>query len=292
MLKSKPWRRGRDLLKPSMAATAAALALAAQAAGIQVPAGTSITTGGGTSVQLGCGDLNVGGTYTQQGDAALGGLGQLGLQQGGVFTAGSGAVALSGTLDVTAGTFQAGSSTVTMGPGDSGCGITQGQIKGAPSFYNWKVAGAVVPNAPSYTVVMPVAQTTTVTAMLELSGVNLVSRGTVAAAMQAKAAPEPVRAAVDTQAWLKYTGAAPPSISNVGINGVQSLDNWLAEDQTNKIADGVAYNWFARASVSEPEPGGGVATPAPVPGLGFGGLLALGVLVGAAAALSRRRAIH
>ncbi len=288
MLKNKPRRRGRQVLKPGIAIMATGLALAAQAAGIQLPAGTSITTGAGTSIQLGCGDLNVGGTYTQQGDAALGGLGQLGLQQGSVFTAGAGAVALSGTLDVAAGTFNAGSSTVTMGPGASGCGIAQGQIKGSPSFYAWKVIGSVAPDAPRYTVAMPVAQTTTVTALLELSGVNLVSGSAANPSMLAKATPEPARAPVATQAWLKYTGAAPPSISNVGVNGVQSLDTWLAEDQTNKIAGGIAYNWFARALVTDPEPGG-VAQPAPVPALDLGGLLALSALVGAAAAVSRRR---
>ena len=279
------------LCRPVGGLAAALLALTGHAAGIVVPAGASMATGQGTAIQMGCGELTVGGSFTQQGNAALQGLGQLSLA-GGVFTAGAGTVALSGTLDVRQGTFDAGSSTVSMGPAGPGCNAAaNGQIQGSPVFNNWQVTAS----APGYAVQMPVAQTTTVKGTLSLRNIALRSGGTSTPTAQTKAGQlENPRAPDGSQAWLAYTGTATPDIQNIGVNGVQSVGAWLAEDQQNQIAGGIAYNWFARALVPDPgDPGGpgggGLAQATPVPALDGAGWLALTGLLGAAAAYQRRR---
>ncbi len=300
-----PRWRGRRVLVASAVALASQAALAS---GISIPANASIDSGAGTAVGLGCGDLSVAGTYTQRGDAGLGNMGQLALP-GGTFNAGAGVVAVSGRFDTGSGTFNAGESTVSMGPAGADCaasaGGNQGQIVGAPSFYNWQVAGA------GYAVSLPVAQKVTVTNGLTLENAHLLATAgsNTRAATSTKAGTlEPVKDADSTQAWLAYTGAATPAIRNIGVNGVQSVGGWLAADQTNQIAGGTAINWFARATVTDPDPGGSdpgggnsgnnpgggtgggstTASAQPVPTLGAGGLLALSAALGGLAAWRRR----
>ena len=288
------WRGHRALV-----VTAVALASqAALASGISIPQGASIDSGAGTAVGMGCGDLRVAGTYTQQGNAALGNMGQLVLP-GGIFNAGTGEIALSGVFDMGSGTFNAGQSTVSMGPAGAGCaasaGGSQGQIVGAPSFYNWQVDGE------RYEVRLPVAQKVTVTNGLTLKNAHLLTTAASMARTQSSTKAgtlEPVKDADNSQAWLAYTGAAAPVISNIGVNGVQSVGTWLADDQTNQFPGGVAINWFARATVPDPvdpnNPGGGTgggpttASAHPVPTLGAGGLLALSAALGGLAAWRRR----
>lgn len=291
MTTSTRWRGRRAWL-----ATAAALASqTALASGISIPQGASMDSGPGTSVGLGCGDLRVAGSYTLQGNAGLSNMGQLALA-GGTFTAGEGVVALSGTLDASSGTFNAGQSTVAMAPADAACapsaGSPSGQIMGAPTFYNWQVSSA----AGGYAVSLPVAQPVTVTNGLALQNASLLATAGKSASQlsNSKAGTlEPVKAPDATQAWLAYTGAATPVISNIGVNGVQSVGIWLADDQTNQIVGGSAINWFARATVPGPaNPGGGTgngtAGAHPVPTLGTGGLLALSTALGALAVWRRR----
>ena len=151
-------------MKRTLLATAAAVAVLGLAA--RAPAG-SMTIGAGSSgdlgtgsVDLGCADIDVQGTFSAGAVAATGGR-DVTIAPSGVLNGNSATLEVAGDWD-NAGSFNAGASTVEL---VDGCGLLSAVVAGNTSFHDLSMSTAAAKQV-SFTA----GSTQTVTGVLALSG--------------------------------------------------------------------------------------------------------------------------
>jgi hypothetical protein len=199
---------------------ALAVAFAALAhADLNVPSGSTIDLAGG-DLDLACTDLTVAGTLALGSGRVLNAR-NVSIAAGGLIQAGSGSITLAGNWS-NAGDFQAGTSRVTF-TDIAGCSTTS-TVTGNTTFYVLALisnSGRVINFAPG-------------------SAQNVLQQIIIAGSA---ASPIILQSSSSTNlASINLTGSQ--SISNVGVNNVQAIGQWLAIGQSNALVSGLAPRWF------------------------------------------------
>ncbi len=247
--------RSRAVSRSAALAAACTLLAGAAFADLIVPAGGTVSLGGGT-IDLGCSDVVVGGGL-QLGAGAAAGTRNLTILAGGTLDAGSGAITLAGGWS-NGGTFNSGSGTVSFVDA-GGCSVAS-TISGGTTFYDLSLISST---GKVYT--FEAGMTQTVANSLTIQGV----------------AGTPLQIVSNTpgvQGNLNLSPGGTQSIAHVGVT-----DNWatgqpLAPFQTNEGGGGNARGWFGQPLQSTG-----------IPALGGAGLIFLAFLIGTMAVLAIRR---
>lgn len=247
-----------------LAAALALLACAAAHADIDVPAGSTISLGGGSS-DLACTDLIVAGNYSLAG-GTLTNVRHVVIASGGTLTlAAGGAITLAGDW-TNNGTVAAAGGTVSF-VDDVGCATapTQSAISGNTAFDSLSIVSS---SGKLYQFAAGSTQTVTSALTLQGSGAPLRIESTT---------PGSVTAA------LQLDAAGSQNLSNLAVRGMSapSPGQWLAPGQTNQGA-GPVSRWFGT-------PGDGAA---PIPTLSPLSLAGLGLALAAFAARRRRTSVQ
>ena len=238
-----------------------ALAFAAFAAArpaladLVVPAGATISLGGG-SVDMSCTDVIVGGTL-QLASGNVANARHVTILPGGTIDGGSGGITLGGNW-TNSGQFIAGTSAVRF---RDVCSLSTATIAGSTTF-----ATASFVTGAGRNFLFAVGTTQTITNVLEIAG-------TAGSPLQFRSvAPGQV-------ANINLLGSGTQLIQHVGVTDVWATGQWLAPTLTNEGGGGNANRWF----------GGSGPGAAAIPTLSETMLLVLAALLAASGAWLARR---
>lgn len=221
----------------------------AQAAGITVEPADGPVSMTGVTVDLDCDDLVVNGTLDATG-ATFQKVGNVIIGAGGSLTAANATIELTRTWQ-NSGAFSGAGSTVSA---SNVCANSSTTFSGSTTFHNFSAT------VSGLTLNFATGTEQKVAGLLSLGNVTLLGQGGTA--------------------YLTLLPGGSQSISAVGVNGVSAArGQHLAPTQTNQIS-GSSVNWFG----TSPVPG-----LTPVPTVGPAGLALMGLLVGLATFLRRRR---
>jgi len=230
------------------------------AANVIVPSGAVVSLGGGT-LDLGCTDLVVAGTF-QIGSGQVLNAQNITIQSGGVIDGGSGAIELGGNWSNNGG-FLAGTGTVRF---RDLCAPAISTISGSSSFAN---ASFVTSTGKNY--VFAVGSVQTITGVLEITGTT----------------PQPIQffsSVPGPVASINLTQTGTQQIAHVGVTDVWATGQPLASNLENEGGGGNAVGWFGTSIA------GGVASVPALSNLMLAVLAALLALV-AGPGLRRRTSL-
>ena len=221
----------------------------------EIDLGGGIWVAGGGSLEMPCSNLNLNGFVELGAGGSLAGA-ALTVTAGSTLDATDGSVQLGGDLQV-AGDMKLERSAIEFTNNCASQPRSESRVSGVSQFHSLAITAAPVAQSTSkaktlpadygHSVYLPAGQTVSVSNSLTMRDASLLSTG---------AAP----------ALLSLQASATQNITNVGVSNVNGVPagQWLAENQTNQLANATAERWFAKASPPTPGTGG---SPHPVPGL-------------------------
>jgi hypothetical protein len=209
-------------------------------ADVTVPAGGAISLNGAT-VDLGCSDVNVAGTFSLDGGTLLN-VRNLSIAPGGSISAAAGQITLSGNWS-NAGTFSAGTGRVSFV--DAPACATASTVTGSTQFYELSMVSTL---GKLYQ--FAAGSTQRVARLLTMTG-------TLANPTRISSTVPGQLAFIDLSGGQNLTGLAVRDMAATGF--------WLAPNQSNLAPGAVVSRWFGVGEV--------------IPTLGHTGLLALILLI-------------